>query len=54
LDHVTSIEGADFTGVRGLSEALRAMLCHRSSAELDSWNSYTRTTTRESLNCEGV
>ncbi|MFS8119416.1 MAG: pentapeptide repeat-containing protein, partial [Microcoleus sp.] len=54
LDHVTSIEGADFNGVRGLSEALRAMLCHRSSAELDSWNSLTRTTTRESLNCEGV
>jgi uncharacterized protein YjbI with pentapeptide repeats len=49
MEHLQSIAGADFSLVRGLSEANRAMLLGRSSAELDVWNSYTRQTTRQSL-----
>jgi hypothetical protein len=37
-----------------LGEGVRTMLSHRSSAELDSWNSLTLTTTSQSLNGEGV
>jgi hypothetical protein len=50
LNNLQSIAGADFGDVQGLSEATRAMLCARPSSELDTWNAFTRRTTRESLN----
>jgi hypothetical protein len=49
MEHLQSIAGADFTLAQGLSEANRAKLLSRSSAELDVWNPYTRRTTRQSL-----
>jgi hypothetical protein len=49
IEHLHSIAGADFSLVQGLSEANRAKLLSRSSAELDVWNPYTRQTTRQSL-----
>jgi hypothetical protein len=49
MEHLQSIAGADFTLAQGLTEATKAMLKSRPYSELDVWNAYTRTTTRESL-----
>jgi uncharacterized protein YjbI with pentapeptide repeats len=49
FEHLGSIAGADFSLVQGLSDNARAMLKSRPPAELDVWNSFTRRTTRESL-----
>ena len=49
MEHLQSIAGADFTLAQGLTQATKAMLSSRPHSELDVWNAYTRTTTRESL-----
>jgi uncharacterized protein YjbI with pentapeptide repeats len=49
LNNLQSIAGADFSSVQGLSPSVRGMLCSRPTAELDTWNPFTRRTTRESL-----
>lgn len=43
------IAGADFDSVQNLSSANRAMLLSQSADQLDTWNPFTRRTTRESL-----
>ncbi|MEO0491708.1 MAG: hypothetical protein AAFZ49_19470 [Cyanobacteria bacterium J06659_2] len=49
FDTLESIAGADFTLVQGISQEKRAYLQSRPEAELDTWNAFTRKTTRESL-----
>jgi hypothetical protein len=49
IEHVESISGADFSQVQGLSDDIRSILLGRSAAELDTWNAFTRRTTRQSL-----
>jgi uncharacterized protein YjbI with pentapeptide repeats len=49
FEQLESIAGADFTNVQGLSEEKRSRLLNHSIEELDTWNSFTRRTTRESL-----
>ena len=52
FEQLESIAGADFTKVQGLSEQQRSRLLSYSTEELDTWNSFTRTTTRASLENE--
>uniref|UniRef100_UPI00286A6C28 pentapeptide repeat-containing protein n=1 Tax=Chamaesiphon sp. OTE_8_metabat_110 TaxID=2964696 RepID=UPI00286A6C28 len=52
MENLESIAGADFTQVQGLSDRLRHVLLSRSGAELDTWNVFTRRTTRQSLSIE--
>jgi hypothetical protein len=40
--------------VQNLSAASRALLLSQSAQELDTWNSFTRRTTRESLQAESM
>ncbi|NES65915.1 MAG: pentapeptide repeat-containing protein, partial [Okeania sp. SIO2D1] len=49
LDNIPSIAGVDFTLVQGLSDSARAMLCGYSGKDLGTWNSFTRTNTKNSL-----
>ena len=49
MEHLTSIAGADFSQVQGLSDEIRSSLLGRTAAELDVWNPFTRRTTRQSL-----
>ena len=50
FEQIESIAGADFSQVQGLSAEKRSHLVNHSAAELDTWNSFTRHTTRESSN----
>ena len=49
METLNSIAGADFSQVQGLDPQIRARLLGHSSAELDTWNPFTRRTTRQSL-----
>ncbi len=49
IEHIQSIAGADFTLLQGLSPENRSQLLSRPARELDVWNPYTCTTTRQSL-----
>jgi uncharacterized protein YjbI with pentapeptide repeats len=49
MEIVESIAGADFYRAQNMSESLRSFLLGRSSAELNTRNSFTRRTTKESL-----
>jgi uncharacterized protein YjbI with pentapeptide repeats len=49
IEHLESIAGADFSQVQGLSNDIRSMLLGRSGLELDTWNPFTRRTTKQSL-----
>jgi uncharacterized protein YjbI with pentapeptide repeats len=49
MENLESIAGADFSQVQGLNDNTRSMLLNRSGAELDTWNAFTRRTTRQSL-----
>lgn len=49
LNDIPSIAGADFSRSIGLGEAAKARLASRPARELDTWNPFTRTTTRASL-----
>ena len=53
MENLESIAGADFSDVQGLSDNMRSMLLRRSGAELDTWNVFTRRTTRQSLTIIG-
>jgi hypothetical protein len=47
--HLTISTGAEFDRVQEMINNTRSMLLSRSRAELDTWNAFTRRTTRQSL-----
>jgi hypothetical protein len=49
FEQIESIAGADFSQVQGLSAEKRSHLLSHSTQELETWNSFTRRTTRDSL-----
>jgi uncharacterized protein YjbI with pentapeptide repeats len=49
FDSLESIGGADFASSIGLTDSQRRYLLSHSEIELDTWNNFTRRTTRQSL-----
>ena len=49
FDELEAVAGADFSLVQGLSDRQRHYLLNQSDTVLDTWNVFTRQTTRESL-----
>ncbi len=49
FEHLETIAGADFTLAQGLSDTMRSRLLNHPAKELETRNSFTRRTTRESL-----
>lgn len=49
FDELEAFAGADFSLVQGLSDRQRAYLLNHNDTILDTWNSFTRQTTRDSL-----
>jgi uncharacterized protein YjbI with pentapeptide repeats len=53
FDRLESIAGADFSHALGLTDELRSRLLSYPTAELETYNSFTRNTTGASLGLEG-